>query len=501
MTLTERLRARTRAKSLTTRHLLDSLVPLWAGAVCALAGQALWPQSRWTAAWGIAGGVGIGLPVCWYRAGRHARRIAFVRAKADMVGADQPPPSGDDLTQIAERLDQLARRLRERDEAIASAEQAARRAAELRVEFLAAMNHELRTPLNAILGFGQVLDMSPSIQDEERESLQQVLRAGRHLLRLVNELLQISEAEGGQADLSPEPVQLAELVTGTLDLVQPMAAHRGVEVDISGAIHAGAWVIADRHRLQQVLLNLLTNAVKFNRDGGQVAVSVARVASGWRLAVRDTGCGFAEHERQRLFAPFDRLDAARKGIEGTGLGLALAKGLVERMNGQIGVDSRPGAGSAFWFELPEAGPLATSGVIARRTPADADFVVVHIEDNPANQHLVERVLEPRRIKVLAAMQGRLGITLAVEHRPSLVLLDLNLPDTHGLDVLRALGMDPRTSDVPVIVITADVTPGQRSRALALGAADVLSKPLDVAAFVDVVSSHLLRTVEPCPPAK
>jgi CheY-like chemotaxis protein len=257
----------------------------------------------------------------------------------------------------------------------------------------------------------------------------------------------------------------------------------------------------DRHRLQQVLLNLLTNAVKFNRDRGHVTVSAARAANGWRLSVHDTGCGFAEDERQRLFAPFDRLDAARKGIEGTGLGLALAKGLVERMNGQIGVDSRPGTGSAFWFELPAASPLATSGVTARRTPADADFVVVHIEDNPANQHLVERLLEPRRIKVLAAMQGRLGITLAVEHKPALVLLDLNLPDTHGLDVLRALGRDPRTSEVPVIVISADVTPGQRSRALALGAADVLSKPLDVAAFVGVVSSHLFRTAEPCPPAK
>jgi signal transduction histidine kinase/ActR/RegA family two-component response regulator len=501
MHLTERLRARTRSKSLTAQHLLDSLVPLWACVVCTLAGQIFWPRSPWAVAWGLGGGVGIGLPVCRYRASRHARRIAFVRAKADLVAADQAPAAGDDLTQVTETLDRLARRLRERDEAIASAEQAARRAAGMRVEFLAAMNHELRTPLNAILGFGQVLDMSPSMPAEERESLQQVLRAGRHLLRLVNELLQISEAEGGQADLSPEPVRLAELVAGTLDLVQPMAAHRRVEIDISEAIQAGAWVIADRHRLQQVLLNLLTNAVKFNREGGHVVVAVAHAAGGWRVSVRDTGCGFADAERQRLFAPFDRLDAARKGIEGAGLGLALAKGLIERMNGQIGVDSRPGAGSTFWFELREASPLAGSDVPTRRAAADADFVVVHIEDNPANQHLVERVLEPRRIKVLAAMQGRLGITLAVEHQPALVLLDLNLPDTHGLDVLRALGRDPRTSDVPVLVISADVTPGQRSRALALGAVEVLSKPLDVAAFVDVVSSHLSRIAEPCPPVK
>src|SRR5262249_31911757 len=277
-------------------------------------------------------------------------------------------------------------------------EQAAQRSAEMRVEFLAAMNHEFRTPLNAILGFGQVLEMSPSLQPEERESLHQVLRAGRHLLRLVNELLQISEAEGGQADLSPEPVQLAELVTATLDLVQPMAAHRRVDIDITQGLAAGAWVIADRHRLQQVLLNLMTNAVKFNRDAGRVVVDVAAAAQSWRVNVRDTGPGLADADRRRLFAPFDRLDAAQKGIEGAGLGLALAKGLVERMNGQIGVESSPGAGSTFWFELPEARPLAALSNWSARGQMTADFVVVHIEDNPANQHLVERVLERRRIK-------------------------------------------------------------------------------------------------------
>ena len=198
MTLAERLRARTRSKSLTTQHLLDSLVPLFAGLVCVLTSQIVRPGSPWGFAWGLLGGLTLGLPVCWYRARLHARRIAFVRAKAELVASDQAPGTGDDLARITETLERLARRLRERDAAIAHAEQAAQRAADMRVEFLAAMNHELRTPLNAILGFGQVLDMSPSMQADERESLQQVLRAGRHLLRLVNELLQISEAEGGQ---------------------------------------------------------------------------------------------------------------------------------------------------------------------------------------------------------------------------------------------------------------------------------------------------------------
>ena len=167
MTLTERLRARTRSKSLTARHLRDSLVPLFAGLACALAWQVVRPGSPWVVAWALAGGLGVGLPVCSYRAARLARRVAFVRAKAELVAPDQAPGAGDDLTRITATLERLAGRLRDREEAIARAEQAAQRSAEMRVEFLAAMNHELRTPLNAILGFGQVLDMSPSMQGEE----------------------------------------------------------------------------------------------------------------------------------------------------------------------------------------------------------------------------------------------------------------------------------------------------------------------------------------------
>jgi len=417
------------------------------------------------------------------------------------VAGDAPAVPGDDLDQITARIDQIARHLRDRQDAIAAAEEGARRAADTRTEFLAAMNHELRTPLNAILGFGQVLDMSSSLQADERESLKQVLRAGRHLLRLVNELLQLSEAEGGQADLSPEPVQVAELMIPTLDLVHPMAAHRNIAVDAAGAMDPNVWVTADRHRLQQVLLNLLTNAVKFNRDGGRITVATAPVAAGWRLSIGDTGMGFAEADRKRLFAPFDRLDAAQKGIEGTGLGLALAKGLVECMDGRIGVESSPGTGSTFWIDLPRALPPSDAARLPRRAQGAADVVVVHIEDNPANLHLVERILEREGARVLPAMQGRLGVALVLEHHPSLVLLDLNLPDTHGLDILSRLRRDPRTADVPVVVLTADITPGQQRRALALGAVAVVSKPLDVAAFVDLVSVHLSRNVEPCPPAK
>jgi signal transduction histidine kinase len=195
------------SNSLAARHLMASLVPLAVGMACVLASQLAIPGSRWAALWGLATGVCLGVPVAWSLAGSLMGRIRFARAKADLVAGDAPPVPGDDLDHITARIDHIARQLRDRQAAMTAAEQSAQQAADTRTEFLATMNHELRTPLNAILGFGQVLDMSPSLQADDRESLTQVLRAGRHLLRLVNELLQMSEAQSGQADLSPEPVQ------------------------------------------------------------------------------------------------------------------------------------------------------------------------------------------------------------------------------------------------------------------------------------------------------
>jgi CheY-like chemotaxis protein len=283
-----------------------------------------------------------------------------------------------------------------------------------------------------------------------------------------------------------------------MELAQPMAAHRRIAIEAAGLSAAPWWVIADRHRLKQVLLNLLSNAIKFNHEAGRIVVRVTAESGDVRISVSDTGPGLLDEQRARLFLPFDRLGADRAGIEGAGLGLALAKGLVERMGGAIGVSSAPGEGSTFWVEFPETpGPVVpdvpqATGLDGRRVSRGQAIDVLQIEDNFANTHLVERVLAARHgLRVMTVTQGRLGLDLAREHQPSLILLDLNLPDARGLDLLQALAADARTANIPVVVISADSTPGQHARALASGARAVLAKPLDVARFMDVIDPIFL----------
>jgi len=300
------------------------------------------------------------------------------------------------------------------------------------------------------------------------------------------------------------------LLAETRDLVQPLAAERGITLDMPGDGVTGAWIRADRHRLKQVLLNLLSNAIKFNHPRGHVAVRVsAPDDTRIRIAVSDTGPGLAPEQVARLFAPFERLDATNDGIEGTGLGLTLCRGLIQRMGGAIGVESTRGQGATFWIELPSTAEVVSpTGMDAEpdgvgwSTDRLAPGLVLHIEDNSSNLRLIERLLARcPGVRVMAAMQGRLGLDLAREHQPALILLDLNLPDTHGLDVLRRLAADARTAGIPVVVITADATPGQTRRAQALGARAVLAKPLDVGPFLTIVDGLLARNEETsCPRA-
>ena len=369
-------------------------------------------------------------------------------------------------------------------------------AVETRREFIAAMNHELRTPLNAILGFAQVLEMS-GLTDDQRHSVGHVLKGGRHLLQLINELLDISHLDSDSLDLSPEPVSVDELLFEAGDLMLPAAVEREIAIELPAPGHL--WVVADRHRLKQILLNLVSNAVKFNRSGGRVAVRATRLDTGLvRIAVTDTGPGLSPDQIARLFAPFERLDASNRGIEGTGLGLTLCQGLIRRMEGAIGVDSARGEGATFWVELPStAEPAAPTAEVAppsasaphQRPPQAA--VILHIEDNSSNLRLIERILAGRPgVTILAAMQGRLGLELAKEHQPELILLDLNLPDTHGLDVLRRLAEHRETAGIPVVVVTADASPGHVRRAEALGARAVVSKPIDVPRLLAIVDATL-----------
>ncbi len=382
----------------------------------------------------------------------------------------------------------------EAEAVLAESRLAADRGSRARTEFLSRMSHELRTPLNAILGFGQLLELD-ELGDDQRESVGQILRAGRHLLELINEVLDISRIESGPLALSLEPVRLGEVVEEALDLIRPIAAARSITLPTTLPAVCAGHVRADRQRLKQVLLNLFANAVKFNRHGGRVTFDCEAAGEGrLRLAVGDTGPGISEAQRPLLFRPFERLGADQAGVEGTGLGLALTKGLVEAMGGAIGVDSAPGQGSVFWVEVAsvEASPGGPDRPPRHRAPWAEDprvaRTVLYVEDNRSNVALVEHVLARRpEVRLLVALEGGLGIELAKEHQPDLVLLDMHLPDVSGEVVLQRLRAEPRTRDLPVVMVSADATPGQVERLLAAGAADYLTKPIDVA--------HLLRLID------
>jgi PAS domain S-box-containing protein len=361
-------------------------------------------------------------------------------------------------------------------------------------EFLSRMSHELRTPLNAILGFSQLLSLE-QLTEEQHDSLDHILSAGTHLLELINEVLDISRIEAGRLSLSLEPVAVDEVLRETVDLVRPLAREHEVSLAEENR-DIKLYVLADRQRIRQVLLNLLTNAVKYNRQAGSVSVHCDPTAEGsLRISVRDTGPGIEAAMISRIFTPFDRLGAEQSDVEGTGLGLALSKALLEAMGGAIGVESTPGVGSTFWLELPRAESqlqgkeLAT--VPAAAGPLAEARTVLYIEDNVPSAQLMERIFARwPDVKLISAMQGGLGIELARQHKPDLILLDLHLPDIQGLEVLQKVRSDPSTRSIPVVVTSADATPGQIARLRAAGADEYLTKPLDILRFSEVVRKFL-----------
>jgi signal transduction histidine kinase/CheY-like chemotaxis protein len=394
---------------------------------------------------------------------------------------------------------------REAAEALRRAKEEAERANRAKSEFLSRMSHELRTPMNSILGFAQLL-AKRELPADQRKAVDHILKAGRHLLNLINEVLDIARIEANRQPLSLEPVHIDAVVHEALALVRPMAEQRDCILE-DRSTGCDEYVRADGQRLMQVLLNLLSNGIKYNRPGGTVRLSCRRVpdSDGGRgllqIRVQDSGRGIPEDRMEELFIPFSRLGAEDSDQEGTGLGLALSQRLVEAMGGQLLVESTVGVGSTFSVELPIVGsPL--EGITTHTPPReqapgeDADgqpATLLYIEDNLANLSLIQTIFATRpEITLVPALQGRLGLELAWEHDPDLILLDLHLPDISGEEVLRRLRSDDRTRETPILIISADATPGRVKTLVEAGAHAYLTKPLDVDQFLDAVNDILSR---------
>ena len=427
-----------------------------------------------------------------------SRRIAALEKGARRMAAGEPTgelPGGEDaIGRLATEIDRTSALLTERAAGLLAARDEANRANKAKSEFLSRMSHELRTPLNAILGFGQLLQID-GLEPKHREDVDQIVKAGRHLLDLINEVLDIARVEAGRLTLSLEPVSIDEAIREAVELIQPLAVERALSIDVPDS--DGLYVHADRQRLKQVLLNLLSNAVKYNVERGTVTVE-GRRAEGGRVSitVTDTGIGIASGRVDQLFAPFDRLDADKRGVSGTGLGLALSKALLEAMGGSISVTSEVGKGSVFTIDLPQTEELpqlhpddlpATPGPAA----GGVERSLLYIEDNVSNLRLVENMLRLRpAYKISGAEQGRLGLELAAGSLPDVILLDLDLPDIPGVEVLRQLKASPATQNIPVVIVTADATPGQNDRLIAEGAVSYVTKPFDVAALLTAIDEAL-----------
>lgn len=384
----------------------------------------------------------------------------------------------------------------ELNQATAAAEKANR----AKSEFLSGMSHELRTPLNAILGFAQLMGSAvPPPTPSQKRSLDQILKAGWYLLGLINEVLDLALIESGRLVLSPEPVSLAEVMLECGAMVEPQAQKRGISMTFP-QFDVPRFVKADRTRVKQILINLLFNAIKYNRPGGAVVVEcVPRAPASIRISVRDSGAGLDPEQLAQLFQPFNRLGREAGAEEGTGLGLVVTKHLIDLMGGAIGAESTIGLGSTFWIDLtltsaPQLADWGTEGVEATRPrmpEGTPKRTLLYVEDNPANLELVEQIIARRPdLRLLSAVDGTLGIAYARAYHPEAILMDINLPGLSGIEVMKMLRADSSTAGIPIIALSSNAAPRDIETGLEAGFFSYLTKPIKINEFMDALDTAL-----------
>jgi PAS domain S-box-containing protein len=396
---------------------------------------------------------------------------------------------------------QLQQKLQKNNIELEVATTAAESANRAKSDFLSSMSHELRTPLNAILGFAQLVESgTPAPTPAQKRNIDQILKAGWYLLELINEILDLALIESGRLTLSSEPVSMVEVMFECRAMIEPQAQKRGVGMTFP-RFDVPYFVSADRTRVKQILINLLFNAIKYNKTGGSVAVEYTLSPSdSIRVSVRDTGLGLAPEQLAQLFQPFNRLGKETSAEEGTGIGLVVTKRLVELMGGTIGADSKVGVGSVFWFELP----LTTALQIDSMEADDAALVklplpasttrhtLLYVEDNPANLELVEQLVARRSdVHLLSAADGNVGIEFARAYQPEVILMDINLPGISGIDAMKILRADPLTAHIPIIAVSANAVPGDIEKGLNAGFFSYITKPIKVNQFMDTLNEALV----------